>query len=201
MQWIGLTGGIASGKSAIGKILQREGFAVVDADVLARTVVESGRPGHDQVVQEFGPSILKRDGSIDRTKLGSLVFADATLLKKLEGIIHPYVKKMVIEKKKILVNQGQSVSFYMVPLLFESGDQNSFDRIIVVSCSQAVQVERAMARDGLNEKEVLSRINRQMAVEDKVALADLVIENNGSLAELEEKVLQLINTMPMKYRI
>ena len=195
MRWVGLTGGIASGKSTVGKILEREGIPVVDADHLARKAVEKGQPAYEEIVQAFGPEILQEDGELDRPKLGSIVFPDRAKLEKLEKMVHPHVRQLAMEEKQKLIASGAEVAVYMVPLLFEKGSGEDFDEVIVVASDPENQLKRIRDRDGLSDEEATDRIASQMSVEEKIALADDVIQNNGTLEELEEAVLQIIQDL------
>ncbi len=201
MLWIGLTGGLASGKTTVAGILKKKNIAIVDADVLARDAVESGSEGLKQVVSRFGSDILAASGALDRKKLAAVVFGQKASLLDLEAIIHPIVRRLALEAREKLKAQGQKIAFYDVPLLFEKRMQNLFDKTVVVVTSEENQLKRAISRDKSNDQEVRSRLSHQMPLVEKAKLADYVIENNAGLAELEanvEKFLQKISYQPQE---
>lgn len=195
MRWIGLTGGIASGKSTVSRILRERGFPVVDADKLARLAVQTGTPGFNEVVRVFGPDVVGPDGELDRKKIGQLVFADPSLLAKLESIVHPRVRELAQAERERLSGEGHEAAFYDVPLLFEKKMQNIFDRVIAVVCDPAVQIERLKVRDGLTQEEAERRLAAQMPIEEKAKLADEVIRNDGTIEDLEKSVDEVLNRL------
>lgn len=198
MKWLGLTGGIASGKSEVSRILTQKGIPVVDADQVAREVVIPGSQGLSQVVKEFGDSILSPDGSLDRTKMGKLVFTDPNKLKQLEMILHPLIQARVKKLRQQLLEKQVAVAFYDVPLLFEKRLQDQFDGILVVWCSPQQQLQRLILRDGLSESQAQRRIDLQLSIDEKKNQADWVIDNSGPVDRLPEKVseiLQKINSV------
>lgn len=178
MIWIALTGGIACGKSTVAKALVQNSYPLVDADELARVVVEPGTPGLEAVSQAFGPDILNSDGSLDRRKLGEKIFAHSELRKKLEAILHPLIRAEVQVRRAQLENQGQAIAFYDVPLLFETKSQGQFDKIIVVSCAPEEQRRRMKLRDGLADDEISKRLAAQMPLAIKEEQADFVFHND-----------------------
>ena len=188
MDWIGLTGGIASGKSTVSRLLRSRGFSVIDADILAREAVQIGTDGHREIVQAFGSSIVSTSGEIDRKALGELVFRDRTRLAVLEGILHPKIRLLAQAKREELRKAGHAHAFYDVPLLFEKNMASLFDRVVAVVCSRKMQLERMILRDGINPLDAERRLEAQMPIEEKAALADDVIRNEGTLAELEKAV-------------
>ena len=188
MQWIGLTGGIATGKSTVSRILVQRGHAVVDADQLARDAVKAGTDGYREVVQAFGPDAVAPNGELDRKQIGAIVFRDKAKLALLESIIHPRVKKLAQTKREELALEGRKLAFYDVPLLFEKQMKPLFDHVVVVACPPEAQLERLKKRDGLSEDEAKRRIASQIPIGEKVASADAVIRNDGSLADLEKAV-------------
>ena len=192
MRWIGLTGGIASGKSTVSRILIDEGLAVIDADLLAREVVAPGTDGYREVVALFGEGAVFEDGSLNRALIGSIVFADRSRLAALEAIIHPRVRARSLELRSYFDAAGCDVAFYDVPLLFEKGMREMFDRVVLVTCSPETQLTRVMARDGLSREAALARVAAQMPMAEKVSLADIVIENDGGLQELRTAVLEMV---------
>lgn len=196
MLWVGLTGGIASGKSTVSRLLRARGFAVIDADQLAREVVRPGTEGHREVVAAFGPDVVSASGELDRKRIGSLVFADPVKLQELERIIHPRVRARAQELRDELAAEGQRIAFYDVPLLFEKNMQSLFDRTVAVVCPPDVQVARLMSRDGLTLEEARKRLETQLPIATKATLADAVIRNDGDLAALElevERFLPFLN--------
>lgn len=195
MLWIGLTGGIASGKTTVARILRSRGCAVVDADELSRRAVQSGTSGFDDIVQAFGRDIVGGDGELDRKKLGQIVFSDATSLARLEEIIHPRVRELAAREKDRLKNEGHQFAFYDVPLLFEKNMTPLFDLVVAVICSRDEQIARLQKRDGFTYEEAQARLAAQMPIEEKAALADDVIKNAGSLGELELSVDKLLKKL------
>lgn len=186
---IGLTGGIASGKSTVADLLAARGAAVIDADRLARDVVEPGTSGLAAVVERFGPGVLAPDGSLDRPALGRLVFADPAARRDLEAIIHPAVRARAAA---LTAAAGEgAVVVQVIPLLVETGQQDAFDQVVVVDVPPQVQVARVQARDGLGEAEARARMAAQVSREARLAAADVVITNDGSLADLEVQVDRL----------
>jgi dephospho-CoA kinase len=185
MKWIGLTGGIASGKSRVAEILKNKGFKVVDADLIAREVVQAGTSGLKAVVDKFGVEVLLPDGGLDRKKLGRLVFGQPGKLKQLEDILHPLVKKETARQRQEHQEQGHDFVFYDVPLLFEKKMESEFDGILVVVASEALQRERMKNRDHLSEQDIENRLRSQVPLPEKIKKADWVIRNEGSLQDLE----------------
>jgi len=192
MKWFGLTGGIASGKSSVSQILKNEGFAVVDADAIAREVVEVGSTGLAAVRAHFGTEILKPDGSLDRKKLGKLVFGQPEKLLQLENILHPLVKQETLRQRNDHQAKGRDFVFYDVPLLFEKRMEKEFDGIIVVTASDEIQRQRMKSRDQLSDAEISNRLQSQIPLAEKIKRATWVIENHGSLQDLRSSVLNLI---------
>jgi dephospho-CoA kinase len=190
---VGLTGGIASGKSTVAALLAERGALVIDADVLAREVVEPGTPGLAAVVERFGPSVLTPDGRLDRPALGRLVFAaDASspgARRDLEAIVHPAVRSRAAEVEAG-ARPGQVV-VHVIPLLVETGQATSFDVVVVVDVTPEVQRARLLARDGLSEAEADGRIAAQASRAERLAAADLVVHNDGSTEDLVRHVEEL----------
>ncbi|MEU1385713.1 MULTISPECIES: dephospho-CoA kinase [unclassified Nonomuraea] len=183
---IGLTGGIGSGKSEVSKRLSARGAVVIDADKIAREVVEPGTAGLSRVVAAFGEGVLRPDGSLNRERLGSVVFADPDRLAALNAIVHPLVGERVAEL------QGQAaddaIVVYDVPLLVENKLAPMYDLVIVVDAADEVRIRRLADHRGMPEADAKARIAAQASREDRLAAADLVIPNEGSLADLEARV-------------
>lgn len=186
---VGLTGGIASGKSAVADGLGARGAVVIDSDVLAREVVEPGTPGLAAVVQRFGREVLDADGALDRPRLGALVFADADARRDLERIIHPRVRARAAALEQHA--DPDAVVVHVIPLLVETGQQRDFDVVVVVDLDPATQQQRLMTRNGLTAEEARSRMAAQAGRDDRLAAADLVVDNNGSPDQLAEVVAGL----------
>jgi dephospho-CoA kinase len=185
---IGLTGGIASGKSTVAAILRRLGAAIVNADELSREVVEPDTPGWNELVATFGSAVLQPDRAIDRQKLRKIIFADPDARKKLEAIIHPRVRALAEQRISEHAAAGFELVVYEVPLLFEGNLQNSLRPVILVATDVTTQKKRLRDRDHLGESEAEKHIAAQMSLEEKRRLADYVIENDGSFADLERQV-------------
>lgn len=188
MKWIGLTGGIACGKSAVATHLRAKGWSVVDADVLAHKALSPGTSSYTNVVSFFGPQILSADKSIDRKSLGAIVFNDKAKLLKLEEFIHPWVQEQTRTHREQFQKAGEKMAFYDVPLLFEKNLHSQFDDVIVVACDEKIQIERLKKRNGFNEEEARRRIAAQMPLMEKVKRTSHVIYNNGTLAELHAAI-------------
>lgn len=186
---VGLTGGIASGKSTVSAILRELGAVVIDGDQLARDVVARGTQGLAAVVEEFGPDVLTADGELDRPAVAKVVFADEDARKRLEGIIHPLVFEE-IARLEHEAPQG-AVVVHDIPLLAESGRADSFDAVVVVDAPAEVQVERMVRDRGWSEDEARARMAAQASREDRLAIATYVVENTGSLEELRAKVEEI----------
>lgn len=189
MVTVGLTGGIGSGKSEVARLLSAYGAVVIDADVLAREAVAPGTPGLAQVVEEFGPDVLLPDGSLDRPRLGSIVFADPARLAALNAIVHPIVGRRTAE----LVAQApaDAVVVYDVPLLVENDLQDAYDVVVVVDASEQVRLRRLVELRGMAEEDARARMAAQASAERRNAVADVVIANDGGLDALREQVERL----------
>lgn len=189
---IGLTGSIATGKSTVSRMLKQKGYRIVDADEISRLVVEPGSPVLGQITVAFGEDVLQTDGSLNREKLGSLIFNDEEKRKKLNGIIHPAVRAEMLRQKNEWLAKGASTVIMDIPLLFESKLQSYVDKIIVVSASPAVQRERLIARNGYTEAEADARIHSQLPIIEKENGADAVIDNNGTVEETEKQLDEIL---------
>lgn len=186
---VGLTGGIASGKSTVSAMLAELGAVVIDADALAREVVEKGTPGLDAVVAEFGPTLLTPEGDLDRAAMGSLVFGDASARKRLEAIVHPLVFERMVALEAAADDDDLVV--HDIPLLAEGGRADTFDAVIVVDCPPELQVARMMADRGWTREDAESRIAAQATREDRLAIATHVIDNTGTIDELRDRVVEV----------
>lgn len=184
MLLVGLTGGIASGKSTVGRMLAQAGVPVVDADLLAREAVLPGSAALTAIVARFGPGILLADGGLDRKRLGAIVFTDDAARRDLNAIVHPSVAALAMEKLGALRDAGHAVAVYEVPLLFESGLEGMMDKTLLVALPLDVQRARLMARDGISAAEADARIAAQLSLAEKRKRADVVIENDGTIEEL-----------------
>jgi len=185
---VGLTGGIASGKSTVAKILGRLGAAIGDADVLSREVVAPGHDGWKEIVATFGREVLQPDQTLDRQKLRTIIFNNPEARKKLEAIIHPRVRALAEQRIREHGDAGFVVVVYEVPLLFEGNLHEWLRPVILVACDVNIQRQRLQERDGLDATVAQKHIDAQMSLEEKRRLADYVIENDGSLADLESQV-------------
>jgi dephospho-CoA kinase len=177
---VGLTGGVATGKSTVAEIFRRLGCVIIDADVLAREVVAPGEPAHDDIVAEFGRGILQRDGTLDRRKLGVIVFAVPEKRKRLEAITHPRIRERFARTlAELEARDFAGLVIFDAPVMIESGNYTAMDRLVVVVTDAATQAERLTARDALGAAAVEQRIGSQMPLAEKAKLADYVIDNSG----------------------
>ncbi|MBR8664093.1 dephospho-CoA kinase [Bacillus paralicheniformis] len=191
---IGLTGGIASGKSTVAQMFQQCGITVVDADVIAKEAVEQGMPAYQKIVETFGQGVLLETGGIDRRKLGEIVFTNEEKRMQLNAIVHPEVRKMMIKQRDEAIRGGERFVVLDIPLLYESGLEHLTDKVIVVWVPMELQLERLMKRNRLTEDEALNRIHAQHSLDEKKKKADAVIDNSGSLKDTEAQLHQLLDT-------
>ncbi|QIL50588.1 dephospho-CoA kinase [Weissella coleopterorum] len=175
---IGITGGIATGKSTVAKYIQEQGYPVLDADVVSRELVRPGSIILQALARQFGLQILKDDGELDRSKLGNIVFGDEEKLKKLNSIMHPAINQELKKQAKILAQEGYDLIFLEIPLLFETKNAVGVDRIIVVTLNPDEQLMRLVQRNHLTNTEAKQRIDAQLPIDQKEALADYVVQNN-----------------------
>jgi dephospho-CoA kinase len=194
MLLVGLTGGIGSGKSTVARLLGERGAVVFDADLLAREAVEPGTPGHAAVIERFGADVLAPGGALDREALASIVFADPSARRDLEQIVHPEVRRLFAEGSEAYRDTDRVVVF-SAPLLVESGMYTAFEILVVVSATVATQIERLMRQRGMSEASIRARIDAQAPLEDKAAVADFLVDNEGTLDELESQVERLWNDL------
>jgi dephospho-CoA kinase len=192
-QCIGLTGGVATGKSTVANILRGQGYQVFDADQLARAVVEPQRPAFQEIVAAFGRDILTADGALDRKKLAALVFPDPDKRKRLESITHPRIKEeFLIQVSAARSTIGNRWFFYEAALLFEAGQAAEFHEILCTWCPRAIQIQRLMSRNNLSEAEALAILGSQMPADEKRNRSGLVVDTNCSLEELKNRVLHVL---------
>ncbi|WP_156291432.1 dephospho-CoA kinase [Oceanobacillus salinisoli] len=189
---IGLTGSIASGKSTVSLMFDDFQIPVVDADKIAREVVYPGEEAYKEIIELFGQEILREDKTLNRNKLGEIVFTDKDKLNMLNGIVHPAIRKRMLEKRDAFVEDGASSVVLDIPLLFESKLEHFVDKTIVVYVDEDVQLQRLMERDGFTEKEARQRISSQIPVKKKAEIADAVINNNGSKTESYEQLEKIL---------
>jgi dephospho-CoA kinase len=182
---VGLTGGIASGKSAVAAELAARGAIIIDADVLAREVVEPGTPALAAIIDRFGPQVLS-DGQLDRARLAQIVFADPLARRDLERIVHPAVRARAADLERAAGRAA--VVVHVIPLLVETGQQEDFDLVVTVDVDHETQIKRLIARNGYTRAEAESRIAAQASREDRRIAADVVLDNTGSLAQLREQI-------------
>lgn len=188
---MGLTGGIASGKSAVAAMLREMGFAVLEADLVAHKLLEPGQAAHDEILQEFGAGVADAQGRIDRAKLGALVFADPAKLAKLNAITHPRVEKIILKKFEEWQRDGvRDAGFVEAALLIEAGIAEKLDGLVVAFCEPEQQMARLRAR-GMSEIEAKRRMSAQMPVEEKLKHATEMIDCSGTLAETRAQVRAL----------
>jgi dephospho-CoA kinase len=185
---VGLTGGVASGKSTVSQMLAELGAVIIDSDALAREVVAKGTPGLAAVVEAFGPEILTEDGEMDRAKVGAIVFADEGKRRVLEGIIHPLVRE---RSQALEAAAADDLVVHDIPLLAEAGLAGAFDAVIVVDAPAEVQIERMMRERGWTRDEAEARIAAQASRDDRLAIATHVVDNTGSLQDLRDRVRAL----------
>ena len=186
---VGLTGGIATGKSTVSTMFAHLGAKVIDADLLAREVVMPGQPAHAEIVKEFGPDVLQEDGALDRKRLGAIVFGDAEKRKRLEEITHPAIRVRLQRIMSVYEEEAfEGIVIWDAALLIETSGAKGMDRVVVVVTDPATELQRLMARDGFAEEDARRRIASQMPLSEKVKVADYVIDNSGARAETERLV-------------
>ncbi len=189
---LGLTGGIASGKSTVTAMLRARGITVIDADQIAREVVEPGMSAYEAIVAHFGQEILKPDGQIDRKQLAEIIFANQAERQVLNSIVHPEVRRVMRQQAEQAEEAGEDIVFMDIPLLFESKLQHMVDKTVVVYVPVEKQRQRLMERDELDDRQAEQRLQAQFPIQQKKELADYVIDNEGTREETEAQVDQLI---------
>jgi dephospho-CoA kinase len=186
---VGLTGGIGSGKTSAARIFVQLGVRLVDSDVLARIVVEPGRPALSKIRERFGAGVISSDGTLSRENLRDIVFHDARALSDLNAIVHPAVyEEMAAEVKAYRKDPGDAILMLDIPLLFESGGDKIVDRVVVVWVDRETQIARLIARDGFSREAAINRIEKQMDLDEKKRRADFVVDNTGTFEDLERRV-------------
>lgn len=189
---LGVTGGIASGKSTVDNFFHQKDIPVIDSDVISHEILTPGNVGYAAVVSQFGPSYLNPDKTINRRKLGELVFNEPRQLQILNKITHPLIFQEIENRITQNKQAGKQLVVVDVPLLFESGDQSYYDSILLIAVPEDLQIKRLRQRDHLNRAESLRRIHSQMPLVEKEKLADYVITNTGTIKELESKLNRLL---------
>jgi dephospho-CoA kinase len=198
---VGLTGGIATGKSTVSEMLRGLGAEIIDADRLAREVVEPGQPAFKQIVAEFGASIVGADGALDRKKLGAIVFADPERRKRLEALTHPAIRARFQARLDELAAQGfEGLVFFDAAVMIESGNYKHMDRMVVVITDEATQMARLRARDGTGDAEGRRKIASQMPLAEKAKLADHVIDNSGDREATAAQVRRVVAALTADLR-
>ena len=185
---VALTGGIASGKSAVANLFATHGVPVIDTDVIARKVVEPGQPALAAVVDAFGTGVLAADGRLDRPRLRERIFGDAEARRRLEAILHPAIRDEMERESRAA---GGPYQVLVIPLLVEGGRRDHFDRVLVVDVPEATQIERLVRRDGVSRDQAEAALRAQASRDARLAFADDVIENTGDVAALETRVAKL----------
>lgn len=189
---IGLTGSIATGKSTIAKMFKELNIDVIDADLIAREVVEVNKPAYLEIVEAFGEEILYENKELNRKALGNIIFNNEEKRKKLNSIIHPAIRKEMLAQKEAFIKLNRDVIVMDIPLIFESGLENYVEKILVAYVSEETQLKRLIERDECSEEEARSRINSQISIEEKAQKADAIIDNNGTVSESRKQLLNLL---------
>jgi dephospho-CoA kinase len=193
---VGLTGGVASGKTAVSQVLREEGAYIIDADQIARELVQPHKPARNELIRAFGKEILQEDGSIHRRKLADKVFTEPQQRKILNQILHPRIEEEIDRRiKEIGQKDPEAIVVIDAPLLVELGMHRKVDRLIVVTSTQMQQMERLKERDGRSPEEALKVFSSQMPVEEKAKLADFVIRNEGSLEETKKRAKEVFKEL------
>jgi len=190
---VGLTGGVASGKSTVAALLRELGAVVVDSDVLAREVVEPGTPGLAAVVEAFGPEVLTADGRLDRPALGAVVFGDQPARRRLEGILHPLIRARAAELEAAA--PAGTVVVHDIPLLVETGQADRFDAVVVVDVPVETQVARMVRDRGMGREDALARVKAQASREERMAVATQVVDNTGTREDLRDRVTEVLEEL------
>ena len=192
---VGLTGGIATGKSTVSEIFRDAGVVVIDADELARQVVAPNTPALDAIQRQFGDEVIDDSGELDRARLGEIVFASSERRAELEAITHPQIALAMLEAAREAFHDGHQWVIYDAALLVETGGHRGLDALIVVDCSPQTQRRRLKKRDGLSDEEIQRRLDAQLPLDEKREAADFVICNDGSLDDTRRQVLKIKQTI------
>jgi dephospho-CoA kinase len=199
VQVIGLTGGIATGKSTVSAMFKKAGAMIIDADRIAREVVKKGMPAYREIVAHFGSAVLLPDGEINRNALGDIIFKDPQKKQLLNRIVHPPVKKEVNRQlKQIERTHPKAVAILDIPLLIEAGMHQDLSEIIVVYTPQYIQIKRLMQRDQISEADALARVCSQMPIEEKKKLATIVIDNSGAIENTRKQTIEIFKRLTVK---
>lgn len=196
---IGLTGSIATGKSTIAAMFGEFNIPVIDADKVAREVVNPNEAASIEIRKTFGDDVFHEDNTLNRERLGEIIFADEEKRKQLNNIVHPAIRKRMLEKKEALLADGAECIVFDIPLLFESKLEHFVEKIIVVSIDEDVQLKRLMDRNTFTEDEAKQRISSQIPVADKAKKADAVIDNNGSIEESQKQLVEILEAWNVTY--
>ena len=195
MRVIGLTGGIATGKSTVSNYLLSLGIPVIDADLISREVVEPGQPGLLKLLQKFGPEILTQDGQLNRPALAQKLFHNEAVRQQVNQLLHPLIYDRMFERVAAFQSQGEALVFLDIPLLFETQTKNLFDDIWLVYVPETIELERLMKRDQLSQEAAVARIASQLSIEEKRLLADVIIDNSGTIEVTLAQVKSLLDSM------
>lgn len=189
---IGLTGSIATGKSTIANMFKELNIDVIDADLIAKEVVEINKPAYLEIVKEFGEKVLYENKELNRKALGHIVFNDEKYRKKLNKIVHPAIRQEMLKQKNELIEQNPEAIVMDIPLIYESGLEDYVEKILVVYVTEETQLKRLMERDNSTKEEALSRIASQISIEEKAKRADAIINNNGTIEESYEQLKSIL---------
>jgi dephospho-CoA kinase len=196
VQVIGLTGGIATGKSTVSAILKKAGAKIIDADRIAREVVQKGLPAYREIVENFGETVLLSNGEINRSILGDLIFNDPRKKQLLNRIVHPHVRRETNRQLKDMEKSSpDTIAVLDIPLLFETEMHKDLSEVIVVYTPEHIQVERLMKRDNISEADAVARVRSQMPIEEKKKRATIVIDNSGTMQDTRKRTLEIFKTL------
>jgi len=196
VQVIGLTGGIATGKSTVSAILKNAGAVIIDADRIARRVVKKNLPAYRQILAHFGESVLLPDGEINRAALGNLIFNDSRKKQLLNSIVHPHVQKETDRQLRYIAKKNPNALVILdIPLLLEAGMRKDLSEVIVVYAPEHIQIKRLMERDYISQEDALARIRSQMPIEKKKSLATMVIDNSGPIEDTRKQTLEILQRL------